>query len=45
MVCQQHYRKKDRFDMWIHEGFICYSETLYTEFTGKEKAEYLHQRN
>jgi aminopeptidase N len=26
--------------MWIHEGFTCYSETLYTEsLLGKEKAE------
>lgn len=22
---------KDQADMWIHEGFTCYSETLYTE--------------
>ena len=31
---------KDQADMWIHEGFTCYSETLYTEsLLGKEKAE------
>ncbi len=28
---------KDIADMWIHEGFTCYSETLFTEFWyGKE---------
>lgn len=31
---------KDMADMWIHEGFTSYSETLYTEtLLGKEKAE------
>lgn len=31
---------KDQADMWVHEGFTCYSETLYTEsLLGKEKAE------
>jgi aminopeptidase N len=31
---------KDQADMWIHESFTCYSETLYTEsLLGKEKAE------
>lgn len=28
---------KDIADMWVHEGFTCYSETLYTEYYyGKE---------
>ena len=28
---------KDQADMWIHEGFTCYSETLFTErFMNKE---------
>lgn len=28
---------KDIADMWVHEGFTCYSETLYTEWLfGKE---------
>jgi aminopeptidase N len=28
---------KDIADMWVHEGFTCYSETLFTEFYyGKE---------
>lgn len=31
---------KDPADMWIHEGFTCYSETLFTEYTfGKEDAQ------
>lgn len=31
---------KDQADMWVHEGFTCYSETLYTEsLLNKEKAE------
>jgi hypothetical protein len=31
---------KDQADMWIHESFTCYSETLYTEsLLGKEKAQ------
>lgn len=31
---------KDVADMWVHEGFTCYSETLYSEsLLGKEKAE------
>lgn len=30
---------KDIADMWIHEGFTCYSETLFTEYYwGKEAA-------
>jgi aminopeptidase N len=30
---------KDIADMWVHEGFTCYSETLYTEyFYGKDDA-------
>ena len=30
---------KDQADMWIHEGFTCYSETLFTErFMDKESA-------
>lgn len=34
---------KDMADMWVHEGFTCYSEGLYTEyFFGKEAgAEYI----
>ncbi|WP_456459523.1 M1 family metallopeptidase [Reichenbachiella sp.] len=34
---------KDMADMWVHEGFTCYSEGLYTEyFFGKEAgAEYV----
>ena len=34
---------KDIADMWVHEGFTCYSETLFTEyFYGKEAGkEYL----
>lgn len=31
---------KDQADMWIHEGFTCYSETLYSQsLLGKDKAE------
>ena len=31
---------KDQADMWIHEGFTCYSETLFTErFMNKEAAQ------
>ncbi|WP_417431699.1 M1 family metallopeptidase [Halpernia sp.] len=31
---------KDQADMWIHESFTCYSETLFTQnFMGKEAAE------
>ncbi|UOE40080.1 M1 family metallopeptidase [Chryseobacterium suipulveris] len=31
---------KDQADMWIHEGFTCYSETLFTEkFMDKKSAE------
>ena len=31
---------KDQADMWIHESFTCYSETLFTQsLLGKEKAE------
>ena len=31
---------KDQADMWIHEGFTCYSETLFTQnYLNKEKAE------
>ena len=31
---------KDQADMWIHEGFTCYSETLFTEkFMYKKSAE------
>lgn len=31
---------KDVADMWVHEGFTCYSETLFSEtLLGKEKAE------
>lgn len=31
---------KDIADMWIHEGFTCYSETLFTEYWfGKEDAD------
>lgn len=31
---------KDQADMWLHEGFTCYSETLFTEsLLGKDKAE------
>lgn len=31
---------KDQADMWIHEGFTCYSETLFTQsLLGKDKAE------
>lgn len=31
---------KDRADMWIHESFTCYSETLYVEYTiGKNEAD------
>ena len=31
---------KDQADMWVHEGFTCYSETLYSQsLLGKEKAE------
>lgn len=30
---------KDIADMWVHEGFTCYSETLFTEYHfGKESA-------
>lgn len=30
---------KDIADMWVHEGFTCYSETLFTEYHfGKEAA-------
>ncbi len=30
---------KDIADMWVHEGFTCYSETLFTEYYyGKEAA-------
>ncbi len=30
---------KDQADLWIHEGFTCYSETLFTEnFMNKEAA-------
>lgn len=31
---------KDQADMWVHEGFTCYSETLYSQsLLGKDKAE------
>ena len=31
---------KDIADMWVHEGFTCYSETLFTEYWfGKEDAD------
>jgi aminopeptidase N len=31
---------KDQADMWVHESFTCYSETLFTQnFMGKEAAE------
>jgi aminopeptidase N len=31
---------KDIADMWVHEGFTCYSETLFTEYYyGKEAAD------
>lgn len=31
---------KDRADMWIHESFTCYSETLFTQYVfGKAEAE------
>ena len=31
---------KDQADMWIHEGFTCYSETLFTEsYMDKKSAE------
>ena len=31
---------KDQADMWVHEGFTCYSETLFTEnYMGKEAAQ------
>lgn len=31
---------KDQADMWIHESFTCYSETLFTQnYMGKEAAE------
>ncbi|SEG41399.1 Peptidase family M1 [Halpernia humi] len=31
---------KDQADMWVHEGFTCYSETLFTDYTmGKEAAQ------
>ena len=40
MVYHNNITAKDQADMWIHEGFTCYSETLYTEsLLGKEKAE------
>ncbi len=29
---------KDIADMWVHEGFTCYSETLFTEFYYGKKA-------
>lgn len=31
---------KDQADMWVHESFTCYSETLFTQnFMGKEAAQ------
>ena len=31
---------KDQADMWVHEAFTCYSETLFTEnYMGKEAAQ------
>jgi aminopeptidase N len=35
---------KDIADMWVHEGFTCYSETLFTECqSGKEAGEKYNQ--
>jgi aminopeptidase N len=29
---------RDIADMWVHEGFTCYSETLYTEWVAGQRA-------